>query len=92
MIFKETKFAYRHNPTGKWVYLDIFLYNNEFSSGLDKKILMHFVDEFCPEIVHCKNTITEDLIRSTIHGEKYASQNFLEFELVEIEIEYKVKS
>jgi hypothetical protein len=26
-----------------------------------------------------------------MNGEKYAAQNFLEFELVEIEIEYKIK-
>jgi hypothetical protein len=26
-----------------------------------------------------------------MNGERYAAQNFLEFELVEIEIEYKIK-
>ena len=84
MIFKETKFAYRHKPTGKWVFLEKFQYN--FSI-----VIMHLVDEFCPEIVYCKNTITEDLMRSHYRNEKYAAQNFLEFELMEIEIEYKIK-
>jgi hypothetical protein len=26
-----------------------------------------------------------------MNGEKYAAQNFLEFELVQVEIEYKIK-
>jgi len=28
---------------------------------------------------------------SIMNGERYAAQNFLEFELVEIEIEYRIK-
>ncbi len=86
MIFKETKFAYRHKPTGKWVALETFVSNWD--------VYMHLVDEFVPEEMAYKarNVIEEDLLRSTMNGEKYAAQNFLEFELVEIEIEYKLKS
>lgn len=54
---------------------------------------MHLVDEFVPEEMAYKarNVIEEDLLRSTMNGERYAALNFLEFELVEIEIEYKIK-
>lgn len=85
MSFKETKFAYRHKPTGKWVALETFVSNWD--------VYMHLVDEFVPEEMAYKarNVIEEDLLRSTMNGEKYAALNFFEFELVEIEIEYKIK-
>jgi hypothetical protein len=85
MIFKETKFAYRHKPTGKWVALKTFINNWD--------VYMHLVDEFVPEHMAylARNIIEEDLLLSTMNGEKYAAQNFLEFELVEVEIEYRVK-
>lgn len=83
MIHTETKFAYRHKPTGKWVALDFFIFNDPY---------LFLIDEFVPEIAYkARNIIEEDLIRSTMDGQKYAAQNFLEFELVEIEIEYKIK-
>jgi hypothetical protein len=85
MNFKETKFAYRHKPTGKWVALETFVSNWD--------VYMHLVDEFVPERMayQARNVIEEDLLRSTMNGERYAAQNFLEFELVEVEIEYRVK-
>lgn len=85
MIHTETKFAYRHKPTGKWVALETFISNWD--------VYMHLVDEFVPEEMAYKarNIIEEDLMRSTMNSERYAAQNFLEFELVEIEIEYKIK-
>lgn len=85
MIHTETKFAYRHKPTGKWVALETFISNWD--------VYMHLVDEFMPEEMAYKarNIIEEDLMRSTMNDEKYASQNFEEFELVEIEIEYRLK-
>ena len=85
MMFKETKFAYRHKPTGKWVALETFVNNWD--------VYMYLVDEFVPEHMAYKarNVIEEDLLRSTMNGEKYAALNFFEFELVEIEIEYKIK-
>jgi hypothetical protein len=86
MNFKETKFAYRHKPTGKWVFIETF-------SNEPKFVLMHFVDDFCSDIIYsARNIIEEDLMRSRYKGERYAAQNFLEFELVEIEIEYKIKT
>jgi hypothetical protein len=86
MIHTETKFAYRHKPTGKWVALETFISNWD--------VYMHLVDEFVPEEMAYKarNIIEEDLMRSTMNDEKYASQNFEEFELVEIEIEYRLKT
>jgi hypothetical protein len=83
MNFKETKFAYRHKPTGKWVALDFFIFNDPY---------LFLIDEFTPEITYkARNIIEEDLLRSTMNGEKYAALNFLEFEFVEIEVEYKIK-
>lgn len=86
MNYKETKFAYRHKPTGKWVVLETFVNNWDVN--------MHLVDEFIPEEITYKarNVIEEDLMRSTMNGERYAALNFLEFELVEIEVEYKIKA
>jgi hypothetical protein len=83
MIFKETKFAYRHKPTGKWVYLE---------SKWDDAYLC-FIDDFCSDRLYsARNIIEEDLLRSRYNGKKYAAKNFQEFELVEIEIEYKIKA
>ena len=80
--FKETKFAYRHKPTGKWVVFERLGYNVE----------IYLADEFDTDCLYkARNIIEEDLIRSTMDGQKYAAQNFLEFELVEIEIQYKIK-
>jgi hypothetical protein len=84
MIHTETKFAYRHKPTGKWVALDFFIFNDPY---------LILIDEFTPEIAYkAKNIIEEDLLHSTMNGERYAAQNFLEFELVEIEIEYRLRA
>ncbi len=88
MIHTEKKFAYRHKPTGKWVALESFISNWD--------VYMHLVDEFSPEtfgmLYNARNIIEEDLLRSTMNGERYAALNFLEFELVEIEIEYRLKA
>jgi hypothetical protein len=89
MNFKETKFAYRHKPTGKWVALETFV-----SNWVPWDVYMHLVDEFVPELMayQARNVLEEDLLRSTMNGKKYAAQNFLEFELVEIEVKYKIKN
>jgi hypothetical protein len=85
MIYTETKFAYRHKPTGKWVALETFINNWD--------VYMHLVDEFVPEDMAYKaiNVIEEDLMRSSMNGIEYYRQNSLEFELVEIEVQYKIK-
>jgi len=77
-----TKFAYRHKPTGKWVRL--------YTGFYDNRPYMDFHEKFHPEMLDNKKS-TELVFRNTINREKYAAQNFLEFELVEIEIEYKLK-
>lgn len=43
-------------------------------------------------LYNARNIIEEDLLRSTMNGEKYAALNFNEFELVEIEIQYRIKN
>ena len=85
MIHTETKFAYRHKPTGKWVALETFISNWD--------VYMHLVDEFVPEDMAYKarNIIEEDLMCSSMNGIEYYKQNSLEFELVEIEVQYKIK-
>jgi len=82
-ISTETKYVYRHKPTGKWVRL--------YTSLFDNRPYMDFHDKFHPEMLSNKKPIKKDLLQSIMNGEKYAAQNFLEFELVEIEIEYKIK-
>lgn len=83
MIYTETKFAYKHKPTGKWVVFEKLGFNVE----------MYLIDEFEPDTLYrAINIIEEDLLRSSMDGKKYyAAQNFLEFELVEFEIEYRLK-
>jgi len=89
MIHTETKFAYRHKPTSKWCYI----YNYYDELRWDPKVtILDLIDEFDPDILYsAKNIIEEDLLRSTMNDGKYAAQNFLEFELAEFEIEYKLK-
>lgn len=84
-ISTETRFAYRHKPTGKWVALETFISNWD--------VYMHLVDEFVPEDMAYKaiNIIEEDLMRSSMNGMEYYKQNALEFELVEIQVQYKIK-
>ena len=85
MIHTEKKFAYHHKPTNQWCYIDICKLNNQS--------YLHFIPDFDSVILYnARNIIEEDLLRSTMNGERYAAQNFYEFELVEIEIEYKVKA
>jgi hypothetical protein len=83
MIHTETKFAYRHKPTGKWVRL--------YTGFFDNRPYMDFHEKFHTEMLSNKKPIKKDLLQSTMNGEKYAAKNFLEFELVEIEIEYRIK-
>lgn len=85
MIHTEKKFAYRHKPTGKWCLLETFLTNWD--------IYLQLVDDFVPEYMayNSRNVIEEDLMRSTMNGERYAFNNFLEFELVEIEVTFNIK-
>lgn len=86
MTHTETKFAYRHKPTGKWVKLETFINNCD--------VYLHLVDAFEPEYMayRARNVIEEDLIRSFVNGEHWAAINFNEFELLEIEAQYKIKN
>lgn len=93
MIHTETKFAYHHKPTNQWC----FIYPDAHfgSDGKIEKfaIILQFVESFNEHILYNDITsIEEDLLHSIMNGERYAAQNFLEFELVEIEIEYRLKA
>ena len=54
---------------------------------------LEIIDDFNPDILYnARNIIEEDFLRSFMNGERYAVKNFLEFELVEIEIQYRIKN
>ena len=91
-INTETKFAYRHKPTGKWCHLrEAYIVIPPHPSFETFELTL--IDEFQPNgvIYNARNIIEEDLLRSTMNGEQYASLNFSEFELLEIEVQYKIK-
>lgn len=92
MIHTETKFAYRHKPTGKWCNLGPS-YNYDGNLLKFNNMELRLINEFqTHEVLYsARNIIEEDLLRSVMNGERYAAKNFLEFELVEIEIQYKIK-
>lgn len=91
MIHTETKFAYRHKPTGDWCY--IRSYRNDGIGWGGRVIELHLLSDFDSGILYnARNIIEEDLLRSVMNGERYAARNFHEFELVEVEIEYKLKA
>lgn len=92
MIHTENKFAYRHKPTGKWVYIDSYFDDelwddDKFPYVYEMELVEHFVDAS----IEPESLLRSNLKASTMNGEKYAVQNFLEFELVEIEVQYKIK-
>lgn len=89
MNFKETRFAYRHIPTEKWV---------EFSCEYEEKIDNYvrnitLVDEleFATKY-KARNFIQNDIAASYLNGERYAIQHPEEFELLEIEVTYEIKN
>ena len=89
MFHTEKKFAYRHKPTGKWCYL-VHYYNEMM--GHTNSMRLEIIDEFNPDILYnARNIIEEDLLRSYMYNERYAALNFSEFELLEIEVQYKIK-
>ena len=93
MIHTEKKFAYRHKPTGKWCFIDWF-FNYELWENYKSPYVheLELVDNLADATFDsCKPALTNDLKHSTMNGERYAANNFLEFELVEIEVQYKIK-
>jgi hypothetical protein len=92
MIYTETKFAYRHKPTGKWVYIDCHFDDELWDDDKYPYVYkMELVEHFANASFEAENSLRSDLKASTMNGEKYAAQNFLEFELVQVEIEYTIK-
>jgi hypothetical protein len=85
MIHTETRFAYRHKPTSKWVALETFISNWD--------VYMHLVDDFVPEHMAYKsrNVLEEDFDRSILKNDLLAKKDKDEFELVEIEVQYTIK-
>lgn len=81
-ISTETKFAYRHKPTNEWACFKI----------IGSYVEMWLLEDFDPEILYnARNIIEEDLMRSTMNGKKYAALHLDEFELIEVEVQYKIK-
>lgn len=84
MLQSITKFAYFHKPTKKWVKL-------VFHTVQD--VDLYLQDEFSSDMVYdARNIIEEDLIHSWYKNERYAVKNMSEFELKEIQIEYRLKN
>lgn len=84
---KDVKFAYRHRPTKRWVYITK---NRDHEYG-GVHYQLYFINEFTPDVLYsARNIIEEDFLNSWYLGDLYAKKNFLEFELVKIEIEYKI--
>jgi len=93
MFHTETKFAYRHKPTGKWCSLGPS-YNYDGNLLKFNNMELKLINEFqTHEVLYsARNIIEEDLLCSVMNGERYVAKNFSEFELVEIEIEYRLKA
>ena len=82
VIKKETKFAYRHRPTGNWVVFDFFIFNEPY---------LFLVDEFVPAAAYsARNVIEEDFDRSILRALTLQSKNKEEFDLLEIEVQYTI--
>ena len=83
MIHTEIKFAIKHIPSQKWVYLETFSNNPD--------VYLHFLDEVpCDNLYRARNIMEEDLMRSIYNDDYYAAQNWLEFEFIEVECVMKV--
>lgn len=93
MIQTETKFAYRHKPTGKWCHIDYFFDNELWENDLYPYVHeLQLVDNLTDATFNnYEPALTSDLKLSNTNVKKYAVLDFHEFELVEIEIEYKIK-
>ena len=93
MIHTDTKFAYRHKPTGKWCMLGPS-YNYDGNLLMFNNMELRLINEFqTHEVLYSsRNIIEEDLMHSTMNGKRYAALNFHEFELVEVEIAYRLKA
>lgn len=89
MNFKETRFAYRHIPTGKWVEF-LFEYEEKIYNYVRVMIVVDDL-EFASKY-KARNIIQNDLSVSYWNGERYSLKYPEEFELLEIEVEYKIKT
>jgi hypothetical protein len=85
VIHTETRFAYRHKPTGTWVALETFVSNWD--------VYMQLVNDFFPEHMAYKarNVLEEDFDRSIFNTDLIDKKDKDEFELVEIEVQYTIK-
>jgi hypothetical protein len=89
MNFKETRFAYRHIPTLKWVE-----FSSEYVEKIDNYVrIITLVDdlEFATKY-KARNCIQNDLASSYWDGERHALKHPEEFELLELEVEYRIKN
>ena len=82
MIHTEKKFAYRHKPTGKWVYIDVYFDDELWHDDKHPYVYeMELVEHFANASIEPKKFIAFKLKKvSTMNGEKYAAQNFEDFD------------
>ena len=88
----ETKFCYKHKPTNKFVYL------NCFTTDYKETFYIHLLDEFNEHILFsAKNVLTETAELYSYWSVDHKKDgyegrlNIDEFELLEVEVTYKIK-
>lgn len=90
VIHTETRFAYRHKPTGKWCC--IYTATSFLGGDIFNHIALDFITEFYPSILYnARNVIEEDFDRSILNTDLIDKKDKSEFELVEIEVQYTIK-
>lgn len=82
-LYSETKFAYKHIPTGHWVVFDRFVHAEPHLC-----LIKHFIPE---TLYRARNIIEEDFDNSVIHSSLITHKDKQEFELVEVEVFYNLK-
>ena len=82
IIALETKFMYRHKPTGKWVLFEFFVFDAPY---------LCLVNDFFPATAYkARNVIEEDFDRSILHTDLITKKDKEEFELIEIDVQYTI--
>jgi hypothetical protein len=83
------KYLYRHKPTQKWVYLKLSTPSGEFEQ-YGSYYEIELVDNIMNTDWYSDISILKDnLLTASLNGVKdYGRDNFLEFELYSVKVEY----
>jgi hypothetical protein len=80
-LLVEKKFAYKHKPTNTWVYMETNIVRKK---PLKFQTTLEFLPEFCTGVLYASSEFLEKDLKNSDYG----AENFLEFELVQINISY----